>query len=168
MTRKTPHQSSAAAGCSGFMLLEVLVALLIFALGVLGLVGLQANAVKQSGQAKYRADATLLANEMIGTMWVSNRSFAALTAGFGSAAGGAQYTAWKARVAAALPGAATYPPLVTIAQVNPLPALVGGGASAPAVGLTPSNRVTITLRWKSPSDPSGDPPSNLIVVTEIK
>ena len=34
-------------------MLEVLVALLVFALGVLGLVGLQATAVKQAGQAKY-------------------------------------------------------------------------------------------------------------------
>lgn len=168
MTHQTPHHRTLAVDCRGFMLLEVLVALLIFALGVLGLVGLQANAVKQSGQAKYRADATLLANEMVGTMWVSNRNFAALTANFGSAGGGAQYTAWKARVEATLPGAATYPPLVTFLQVNPLPALVGGGASAPALGLTPSNRVTITLRWKSPSDLSSDPPSQLVVVTEIK
>ncbi len=151
----------------GFMLLEVLIAVLIFALGVLGLVGLQANAVKQSGQAKYRADATLLANELIGQMWVSDRSFAALSAAFGSAAGGPRFTAWQTRVAASLPGVAEHPPVVTVAQINPLPALIGA-ASAAAVGLTASNRVTVTLQWKLPGDPVGDPPRNLVVVTEIK
>jgi type IV pilus assembly protein PilV len=149
------------------MLLEVLIALLIFALGVLGLVGLQANAVKQSGQAKYRADATLLANELIGRMWVSNRSFATLQADFGSAAEGAEYKAWLARVGGALPGADSHPPQVVVTQVEPLPAL-SGAASSPAVGLTPSSRVTITMRWQAPSDPASMPPRNLVLVTEIK
>lgn len=150
------------------MLLEVLVAILIFALGVLGLVGLQANAVAQSGQAKYRSDATLLSNDLIGRMWVSDRSFAALTAGFSSTGTGAPYADFVTRVAAALPGTQAYPPIVTIAQINPLPALIGAGASAVATGLVPSSRVTITLRWKSPTDPAADPPHNLVLVTEIK
>ena len=162
-----PHSLPTKTQC-GFMLLEVLVAILIFALGVLGLVGLQANAVAQSGQAKYRADATLLSNDLIGRMWVSDRSFAALTAGFGSAGLGVPYADFTTRVAAALPGAAAYPPIVTIAQINPLSALIAGAASDAATGLVPSTRVTITLRWKAPTEPAADPPHNLVVVTEIK
>lgn len=150
------------------MLLEVLIAMLIFALGVLGLVGLQANAVKQSGQAKYRTDATLLANELIGTMWVANRSFAALSASYASANNGAAYQAWQARVAAAMPGAAAHPPLVTVTQIAPLPALVASVPAGPAVGLTASSTVTITLFWKAPADPAGEPPNQLVFVTEIK
>jgi type IV pilus assembly protein PilV len=149
------------------MLMEVLIALLIFALGVLGLVGLQANAIKQSSQAKYRADATLLANELTGQMWVSDRSTAALTANFGSAGGGAAYTAWKTRVAATLPGVEANPPVVTIAAVPPLNAIVAG-ASAAATGLTASNRVSISLRWKLPSESVSAPPNKLDIVTEIK
>ncbi len=148
------------------MLLEVLVAILIFALGVLGLVGLQANAIELSGQAKYRADATLLANDLIGRMWVSDRSFAALNANFSSGAG-PEYVAFKARAEAALPGAQAFPPAVTVTQISPLPALIGA-ASAVATGLVASNRVTITLRWKAPTEPNGDPPHNLVIVTEIK
>ncbi|MBT9495136.1 MAG: type IV pilus modification protein PilV [Paucibacter sp.] len=151
----------------GFMLLEVLIALLIFALGVLGLVGLQANAVKQSGQAKYRADATLLANELIGQMWVADRSPAALSTNFSSAGGGAAYNAWKARVTTALPGAATHPPVVTITTVQPLNAIVAG-AAASAAGLTASSRVSISVRWKSPADAATAPPNKLDIVTEIK
>ncbi len=149
------------------MLLEVLIALLIFALGVLGLVGLQANAVKQSSQAKYRSDATLLANELIGQMWVADRSTAGLTDSFGSAGGGAAYTAWKARVADALPGVASYPPLVTITAVAPLDAIVAG-AAASAAGLTPSNRVSVTVRWKAPNESAAAPANKLDIVTEIK
>lgn len=53
----------------GFVLLEVLVALLIFAFGVLGIVGLQAAMTKAQTGAKLRGDAALLAQELIGTMW---------------------------------------------------------------------------------------------------
>jgi type IV pilus assembly protein PilV len=149
------------------MLLEVLIALLIFALGVLGLVGLQANAIKQSGQAKYRADATLLANELIGQMWVSNRSTDALKANFSSADGGAAYTAWKARVAAALPGVGDHPPVVTVTAIAPLNAIVAGAAAAPT-GLAASNRISVTLLWKLPSESATAPANKLDIVTEIK
>ena len=96
------------------MLLEVLVAILIFAIGVLSLVGLQVASIKESGKAKYRTDATLLANELIGRMWVTDRSFANLSAQFESAGPGAAYTAWLPAVQAALPGVAANPPVVTV------------------------------------------------------
>jgi type IV pilus assembly protein PilV len=148
------------------MLLEVLIALLIFSLGVLGLVGLQANAVKQSGQAKYRTDATLLANELIGQMWVTNRTFATLSNGFSSATNGASYAAWKPRVEATLPGAGTYPPTVVLTQVAPLPDIVGGGTAAST--RPPSTLVTITMRWKAPGEPPADPPHSFVLINEIK
>ncbi len=150
------------------MLLEVLVAILIFAVGILGLVGLQANAVQQSSHAKYRTDATLLANELIGQMWVSNRQFAALQANFASATAGAGYQAWLDKVTATLPGVSTFPPDVAMVQVNPLPAIVNGVATAPPATLTPSTRVTITIRWKLPQDNSGDPPRAYTMVSEIR
>ncbi|MDR7269014.1 type IV pilus assembly protein PilV [Pelomonas saccharophila] len=153
---------------SGVLLLEVLIALLIFSLGVLGLVGLQANAIKQSGQSKYRIDATLLANELIGQMWVADRNYTTLNAAFTSTSGGGpSYRAWKTKVLAALPGADTYPPTVILTQVNPLNAIVGNTTVAP-VGLTPSTRVTITMQWKAPGEPSGDPAHSFVLTNEIK
>ncbi len=146
----------------GFMLLEVLVAILIFAVGILGLVGLQANAVQQSGMAKYRADAALLANELVGQMWSGPRDFATLQAQFDSDNNGAGYTAWRARVNAALPQVASFAPLVDVQQVNPLP------ASAPGAGVTPSSRVTVTVRWRMPADTVADPVRNYTMVTEIR
>ena len=49
-----------ATGQSGVMLLEALIAILIFSLGILSLVALQATAVQLTSDAKYRTDATLL------------------------------------------------------------------------------------------------------------
>ncbi len=151
----------------GFMLLEVLIALLIFAVGVLGLVGLQANAVRQSGMAQYRADAVMLAGELAGQMSASARDFPTLSAQFSSASSGPGYEAWKARVNAVLPGASGYPPLVVITEVPPLPALVGA-SSVPAVGLSSSSRVTITVRWRLPQDTAGDPVRNHTMTTEVR
>ncbi len=146
----------------GFMLLEVLVAILIFAVGILGLVGLQANAVQQSGMAKYRADASLLANELVGQMWAGPRDFATLQAQFDSTVGGPGYTAWLARGSAALPQVSSNAPVVNVQQINPLP------ASAPGAGVTPSSRITITVRWRMPNDTTADPIRNYTMVTEIR
>jgi type IV pilus assembly protein PilV len=53
----------------GVMLLEALIAILIFSIGILALVGLQATSISMSSDAKYRSTASMLANQMIGRMW---------------------------------------------------------------------------------------------------
>lgn len=58
---------------AGVALLEVLVAVLLFSLGLLGLIGLQARAVSFSVDAEDRNRAALLANELVALMWL-NRS----------------------------------------------------------------------------------------------
>ena len=54
----------------GSVLLEALIAILIFSFGLLGLIGIQASAVGLSIDAKYRADAAYLANQIVSQMWV--------------------------------------------------------------------------------------------------
>ncbi|WP_298828849.1 hypothetical protein [uncultured Piscinibacter sp.] len=136
------------------MLLEALIAILIFSLGVLALVGLQTVSIKQSSEAKYRADAVLLANELIGQMWVGNRSFANLSANF--ATGGPEYNAWLARITDGnmLPGVADNPP-----TVDPV-------AAGPAGD--PSTLVTVRVNWKAPNEPAADPVHFVTVVAQIK
>lgn len=56
----------------GVMLLEVLIALLIFSMGILALVGLQAAMVSNTTNAKYRADASYIAQQKIGEMWADS------------------------------------------------------------------------------------------------
>lgn len=53
----------------GFALLEALISLLIFSLGVLGIVGIQAAMIKHTSDAKYRADASYIAQQRLGMMW---------------------------------------------------------------------------------------------------
>lgn len=51
------------------MLLEGMIAVLIFSLGILAIVGLQAASTKAVSQSKSRIDAAFIANQRIGTMW---------------------------------------------------------------------------------------------------
>lgn len=152
---RSPHRR---ASVSGFMLLEVLVSILIFSFGVLAIVGMITFAVKQSADAKYRADAALLANDLIGRMWVDDRSFAGLSANYDTGGTpGATYNAWLARVQTVLPGSAANAPTVAVVSV-------AAGASA----AQPSSEVTVTLRWKPPNEPATDPVHNLSVITRIR
>lgn len=128
----------------GFMLLEVLCALLIFSIGILGIVGLQANATKQSSAAEYRSMAAMLASDLVSKMWLSNRTTTTLQAYYGgtSGSGGAGYNTWRTTVTGSgLPNAATYSPTVTFATV------AGGGSSG-----TSSSLATITICWTAPGD----------------
>jgi type IV pilus assembly protein PilV len=54
----------------GFTLIEVLVSILIFSFGVLGVVGMQARMLQSSTQNGDRARASMLANEMASAMWL--------------------------------------------------------------------------------------------------
>ena len=53
----------------GVVLIEAMIAILIFSVGVLGIVGMQAAMVKNTSESKYRADAAYLAQQRIGLMW---------------------------------------------------------------------------------------------------
>lgn len=53
----------------GIVLLEALIAILIFSLGVLALVGLQAAMIKNTTDSKFRADASYIAQKRIGEIW---------------------------------------------------------------------------------------------------
>jgi type IV pilus assembly protein PilV len=54
----------------GIVLLEALIAILIFSIGILGVVGLQANMIKATTDAKYRSQAAFLVQQKVGAMWV--------------------------------------------------------------------------------------------------
>lgn len=55
----------------GVVLLEALIAVLIFSIGILGIVGLQATMVKNTSEAGYRSEASYLAQKRIGEMWAT-------------------------------------------------------------------------------------------------
>ena len=60
----------------GVVLLEGLIAMTIFAFGVLAIVGMQASTSRAATDAKYRVDASFLVNQSLGQIW-SDRANAA-------------------------------------------------------------------------------------------
>jgi type IV pilus assembly protein PilV len=58
----------------GFTLIEVLIALLVFSLGVLSLVAVQASAVRLASDARHRATAAFLADQLLARMLISDRA----------------------------------------------------------------------------------------------
>ncbi len=54
----------------GLVLLEGLIAILIFSMAIMAVVGLQATAIAKSTEAQYRADAAFLANQLLAQMMV--------------------------------------------------------------------------------------------------
>ncbi|MDE2607449.1 MAG: type IV pilus modification protein PilV [Burkholderiales bacterium] len=123
----------------GMMLIEALIAILIFSIGILGIVGLQATAVQQSSDATYRAQAAQLAQQLLGQMWTGNRTATNLQAQYNCTSApcsspGAGYLAWYNQVSAALPGIAT------------------NTALQPQVSVDNAGVVTISLFWQQPSD----------------
>ncbi len=135
---------------AGSMMIEALISILIFSLGILSLVGLLSVSTNKAGDAKYRADASLLTNQLIGQMWSSNRAQVTLQGNFSSPAGTA-YVAWASQVAATLPG-------VTPAL---MPTVAVSAVTATAV---PSSYVTITVQWKAPNDAN---PHRYVSVAQI-
>lgn len=86
----------------GVALIEALIGMLIFAFGVLGLMGLQAAMTKAQSSAKFRADAATLAADLFGliqTDLAANMTRYATA----SCASYARCLEWKSRVAAQLP-----------------------------------------------------------------
>ena len=67
---RRPLRKRSPVGQAGVVLIEILVGVLVFSIGILAIVGLQAFAVEQVSDAKYRLDASMIANQYIGRMWV--------------------------------------------------------------------------------------------------
>lgn len=113
----------------GVMLLEALIGILIFSIGILALLGMQATAMRATIDAKYRSEAAFLANEIIGAMWVDRANLANYDSA--TCASYAECNAWLARLQAKLPNAT--------------------GANAPTIAIS-SQQATVTIRWQRPGE----------------
>jgi type IV pilus assembly protein PilV len=131
----------------GAVVLEALISILIFSIGILAIVGLQAASIKNVAASKYRTDASLLANQVIGQMWVGDKSNAALTANFNSPSG-ASYVAWASTVAQNLPGVSGVP------------------ANAPTIAIDANNNATVTVFWQAPDEAAAHNYTTIAVVTD--
>lgn len=76
LSRALARPIHASATQTGVALLEALIAVLVFSLGILALVGLQANAMRITTDAKMRIDASNVANQRVGEMWADASNLA--------------------------------------------------------------------------------------------
>jgi type IV pilus assembly protein PilV len=146
----------------GSMLLEGLIAIMIFSMGILALAGLQANAVKNTVDAKYRTEAAFLANQIIGQMWVENPAnlatyahHATTNAGTCSFGGGASA---NANVLAWLGDATTPTPGTVIGN------LPGATADKQQIKVDAGNLITVTICWQSPREATAH---NYVAVAQV-
>ncbi|MEP6942776.1 MAG: hypothetical protein ABI981_07560 [Betaproteobacteria bacterium] len=123
----------------GAYLLEALIGILIFSFGILGIVGLQAQAIRFTNDSEYRAEAVYLANGLISQMWTANQN--TLQTNYRSP-GGAEYLNFKTlKVAPALGAMMTTDPEVLV-----------NDASIPSPPSTTSSVVRVTIFWTLPGD----------------
>ena len=133
----------------GIALVEAMVAVVIFAIGILGIVAMQARSTQMMTDSLFRAQAAQLATELLSEMWTSDPSQRVQQ--FASAGGGIRYVQWHSRFAAganALPGSVANPPVVTV-QTNQLPL-----PTVPVSNYTMTD-VTVTVFWQRPGAPVG-------------
>ena len=121
----------------GSFLLEALVAILIVAFGILGLLGLEARAIQNIDDAQYRSEAAFMTSAYIGQMWTGDQRV--LDSNFDSSIAGAgtPYDEFRQWVQQRLPGASGQAPTVTVTR-----------RPAPAV----ASDATITVFWKPPGE----------------
>lgn len=68
--------SLVANGQRGAAFFEVLIAILIFSFGILGVIGLQAAMIRNTGEARYRTEAAQIAQQRIGAIWMDQAQMA--------------------------------------------------------------------------------------------
>jgi type IV pilus assembly protein PilV len=173
---------------SGMMLLEALIGILIFSIGILALIAMQARAVSTLADAQYRVEAVTMVNRLVSQIWVnadrsnlgalqgSVMAFAHRPGGTpgacdanGTASANPIVTEWEKIVTGN--GGATKPILpgsndpqyqqVLVELVAPP---IGG---APIAGAEAVVRVTVTLCWIAPNEAPGSPPHHHTVVAYV-
>jgi type IV pilus assembly protein PilV len=117
---------------AGMMLLEAMLGILLFSIGILGLIGLQGVSIKNTTEARYRSEAAYLANQIVGRMWIDRANLANYALTSGTTCNASATTAiqqWLCQVEASLPG------------------ITATAATRPTITVA-ADAVTITMHWR--------------------
>lgn len=118
--------------------------LAIFAVAIIGMVGLVGQGLNQVGQSKARNDASYLAGELIADMWVS---------------AAANIVAWNTRLTSAIPGATANVYFANcdcaVSAAAPYTYACAGGTArtGAAEAMTSPQPVTVCITWNDKKDP---------------
>jgi type IV pilus assembly protein PilV len=148
------------AGQSGVMLLEALIAILIFSLAILTVISIQATSLRMVADAQLRSRAALLADRLVGEMWANGGRIDDLATKFRSPDGTA-YVAWRDG---------------HVTGANGLPGVDPHGDTAPTVNVTPGGivdgesrnaQVIVNLFWRTHAMAADETPHRHIVTSHI-
>lgn len=117
---------------SGGSLLEGLLAILLFSFGMLSLLMLLSATLVETGNARYRSEASLLASDLITQMWTGDRSLTELRARF-TEPESEDYQRWLVTVHSRLPG-------------------TSGTTNLPTISIDDERHVKVYMRWQAPGD----------------
>lgn len=123
---KNKAMTKTVSSQQGMALIEVLVAVLLVSLGMLGLVGLQSASVAMLSDTRYRVEAAALTDELMSRIWIETSSNSTLPAYANDAT--VLPADWLLKVNR-LPGAAAHPPLIE----------------------ADTNVIVLTIRWQPPN-----------------
>jgi type IV pilus assembly protein PilV len=155
----------------GVFLLEALIAILIFSIGILGIVALGATAVNTQNDAQYRSEAARAADNIVSAMWTSidrgnSSPVPIVTAAQRQALVAASMAQFVHQPTGAPPGCAfTGNQTTNAAVLDIIGDLINGpralpGTTAPRVQIdvrpvpvgSDQNEVWVTICWQTPND----------------
>lgn len=116
----------------GSSLLEGLLAIILFSIGLLSLLMLLSATLIESSNARYRIEASLLINDLVSHMWIGDHSLNGLKTRYADTTS-TDYQSWFTSVSNRLPG-------------------VSAKANTPQINIDNARNVTVTLRWQVPGD----------------
>jgi len=155
----------------GVMLIEVLIAILIFSIGILAVVGMQSVAIKNVTESKHRSEAAFLAEGLMAQMWI-DQNINLVTQLNTSNVNTANYN---------YPGSGTVP--ARLGTITPPTGWIGGlvtklpGSTLPGVlpkvtitnPTTSGATVKIEIFWRLPEETTlGLPPHSHTVMASIQ
>ncbi len=116
----------------GSSLLEGLLAIILFSMGLLSLLMLLSATLIESSNARYRIEASLLINDLVSHMWIGDHSLNGLKTRFADTTS-TDYQSWFTSVSNRLPG-------------------VSANTNTPKITIDDARNVTVNLRWQVPGD----------------
>jgi type IV pilus assembly protein PilV len=149
----------------GFLIIEALIAILIFSLGILGLVAMGSTAIGAQSDARFRTDAAALADEIANRIAIDAARSVAPVSGVDPVLVASlltfdhQSTGNATAAACAFAGAASANPIVTAWVAD----VMGGARRLPGATVASQqirvdtsagayNRIDITICWQGPTD----------------
>jgi type IV pilus assembly protein PilV len=138
---------------AGVMLIEALIGILIFSIGILALLGMQGSAMKNTTDARYRSEAAYFASQIVGQIWITDKE---------------TLSNWDTRPTK---GPALFPPrdnwVKAVADKLPgglAPEIAVGPDAAEGLG---DREVRVRVRWLHPGADKDEAPRQVLLLNRI-